>query len=113
MCGIVHDQIKATPRDVIAAHVDVFISMLPQSSHVEDVYLGPDGVLGHDGQQQEHRSGSRPVGFPHVMIDCSTITPSVALKVSRALGAVGGSKSATQCVDRIFEVYRIAWLASS
>lgn len=52
-------------------NVDVLISMLPASVHVETLYLGERGIL-------PHIKGST------LVIDCSTIAPSSAQKVSAA-----------------------------
>jgi 3-hydroxyisobutyrate dehydrogenase len=49
---------------------DVVISMLPASAHVEALYLDEDGLLDH----------IKPGIF---VIDCSTIAPATAIKVSK------------------------------
>ena len=59
-----------------AADVDVFISMLPAGRHVESLYLGAEGVLGHC------RPGT-------LLIDCSTIDPASARRVAEAAVAHG------------------------
>ncbi len=56
--------------------VDVFISMLPASVHVESLYLGEEGIL----------TGIDP---ETLVIDCSTIAPSSAKKVSEAAAERG------------------------
>ena len=55
---------------------EVVISMLPASRHVEDLYLGEDGIL-----------ASIPEGA--LVIDCSTIAPASARKVAAAAQARG------------------------
>ena len=54
-----------------AVNVDVLISMLPASAHVETLYLGEKGILPH-------------IKASTLVIDCSTIAPSSAQKVSAA-----------------------------
>ena len=78
-----------------AADVDVLISMLPASQHVEQLYLGEAGLL-----------ASLPTST--LVIDCSTISPEVAQRVSEAAaeksiamldapvsGGVGGAQAGT------------------
>jgi 2-hydroxy-3-oxopropionate reductase len=65
----------ANPCDV-AARADILITMLPDSPDVEDVVLGQDGVL------QGLRPGS-------LLVDMSTIMPSVARRVTEAVRASG------------------------
>jgi len=55
---------------------EVVISMLPASRHVEALYLGGEGLL-----------AAMPQGT--LVIDCSTIAPASALKVSQAAAARG------------------------
>ena len=75
--------------------VDVVISMLPASEHVEDLYLGDEGLL------TTIREGT-------LTIDCSTISPASSRKVSEVAaakkipmidapvsGGVGGAVGAT------------------
>lgn len=50
---------------------DVIISMLPASKHVESLYLGDDGLLQH-------------IAEGALVIECSTIAPQSAIKVSQA-----------------------------
>jgi 2-hydroxy-3-oxopropionate reductase len=64
-----------SPRDV-AAQCDVLITMLPNSPDVEQVALGPDGIV------EGARSGL-------IYIDMSTISPIVSRKVGEALAARG------------------------
>jgi 3-hydroxyisobutyrate dehydrogenase len=59
-----------------ARHVDVVITMLPNSPDVEAVYLGPVGVL----------EGSRK-GL--TCVDMSTIDPAITRRVGERLAAVG------------------------
>ncbi|XP_022845847.1 probable 3-hydroxyisobutyrate dehydrogenase, mitochondrial isoform X2 [Olea europaea var. sylvestris] len=64
---------KESPVEVAKAS-DVVITMLPSSSHVLDVYTGPNGLL-HGGD------GLRPWLF----IDSSTIDPQTSRKISVAI----------------------------
>jgi 2-hydroxy-3-oxopropionate reductase len=64
-----------SPRDV-ASDSDVVITMLPDSPDVEAVYFGDDGVL----------AGARP---GQLLIDMSSIAPSVARSVSSAARDLG------------------------
>ena len=59
-----------------AKRSDLLVTMLPSSSHVETVYLGPGGVL-------EGMSAGR------LCIDMSTIDPAVSRRVAAALQARG------------------------
>ncbi|ARU58811.1 MAG: 3-hydroxyisobutyrate dehydrogenase [Pseudomonadales bacterium] len=68
-----HVAISAT--DAIQ-NVDVIISMLPSSPHVESLYSGPDGLL------------ASITGKP-LIIDCSTIAPDCARRVSKAAADKG------------------------
>jgi len=65
----------ASPKDV-AAQCDVLVTMLPNSPDVEQVALGPDGII----------EGARR-GL--VYADMSTISPIVSQKVGKALEARG------------------------
>jgi 2-hydroxy-3-oxopropionate reductase len=65
----------ATPREV-AERSDVIITMLPDSPDVEAVYRGSDGVLAGV------RSG-------HLLIDMSTIAPTVARSLALNAGDLG------------------------
>lgn len=60
----------------VAARSDIVITMLPDSPDVEDVVLGQDGVL----------HGLRPGSL---LVDMSTIMPSVARRVTEAVRARG------------------------
>lgn len=87
-------EVKASAAE--AAHdVDVLISMLPASQHVENLYLGGDGLL-----------ASLPKST--LVIDCSTISPETARRVNEAAveqginmidapvsGGVGGAQAGT------------------
>jgi 2-hydroxy-3-oxopropionate reductase len=64
-----------SPKDV-AAQCDVLITMLPNSPEVEQVALGPNGII----------EGARR-GL--IFIDMSTISPIVSQKVGKALEAKG------------------------
>ncbi|MFZ6718813.1 3-hydroxyisobutyrate dehydrogenase [Undibacterium sp. Ji49W] len=55
---------------------DIVISMLPASRHVENLYLGDDGILPH-------------IVNGALIIDCSTIAPQSAKKVAQAAAARG------------------------
>ena len=59
-----------------AKEVEVLISMLPASKHVEGLYLGEGGLLAHANPQT-------------LLIDCSTISPKVAQAVAAAATAKG------------------------
>ncbi len=59
-----------------ATAVDVLISMLPASQHVESLYLGDSGLL-----------TSLPKDT--LVIDCSTISPESARKVNEAAASLG------------------------
>jgi 2-hydroxy-3-oxopropionate reductase len=65
----------ASPKDV-AAQCDVLITMLPNSPEVEQVALGPNGII----------EGARR-GL--IFADMSTISPIVSKKVGKALEAKG------------------------
>jgi len=67
----------ASPKDV-AAQCDVLITMLPNSPEVEQVALGPNGII----------EGARR-GL--IVIDMSTISPIVSQKIGKALEAKGGA----------------------
>jgi 3-hydroxyisobutyrate dehydrogenase len=64
-------QVAASPKEV-ASNSDVVITMVGDSPDVRSVVLGPDGVI----------EGARP---GTVVIDMSTITPSVAREIAAAL----------------------------
>ncbi|QWD73677.1 3-hydroxyisobutyrate dehydrogenase [Polynucleobacter sp. TSB-Sco08W16] len=59
-----------------AKNVDVLISMLPASRHVEGLYLGDSGLLANTYPQT-------------ILVDCSTISPKVAQAVASAAQAKG------------------------
>jgi len=65
----------ASPKDV-AAQCDVLITMLPNSPEVEQVALGPNGII----------EGARR-GL--IFIDMSTISPIVSQKIGKALETKG------------------------
>ena len=66
-------QVCTNAKDV-TVNVDVLISMLPASVHVENLYLDPEsGILKHIQPQT-------------LVIDCSTIAPASTRKVSLAAG---------------------------
>ena len=67
----------ATPKEV-AERTDVVITMLPDSPDVEQVYLGEDGVI----------VGARA---GQLLIDMSSIAPSVARSVFDAASGVGAA----------------------
>ncbi|TQS41915.1 2-hydroxy-3-oxopropionate reductase [Cryptosporangium phraense] len=64
-----------TPKQ-IAEQVDLVLTMLPNSPHVQDVALGPDGIV-HGAH----------AGLVHV--DMSSIAPGVARRVGAELGRSG------------------------
>lgn len=55
---------------------EVVVSMLPASQHVESLYLGEAGLLGHIPKQA-------------IIMDCSTIAPESARKVAHAAALLG------------------------
>jgi 3-hydroxyisobutyrate dehydrogenase len=71
-----HGAAAATSARDTLAGADVVISMLPASQHVEALYLGPEGIL-----------PMIPDGA--LVVDCSTIAPAIAKKVSAAVTARG------------------------
>ncbi|CAM8900445.1 unnamed protein product [Rhodiola kirilowii] len=62
--------IKESPAE-LADSSDVVITMLPSSSHVIDVYTGPNGLLNNESHMR-----------PRIFIDSSTIDPQTSRKVS-------------------------------
>lgn len=60
----------------IAAKADIVITMLPDSPDVEDVVLGPEGLLAHGRPDQ-------------LVMDMSTIAPATTDRVSAALREAG------------------------
>jgi 2-hydroxy-3-oxopropionate reductase len=70
----------ASPRQV-AEQSDVIITMLPDSPDVEQVALGPDGLI------EDARPGL-------IWVDMSTIAPAVAVRVATALAERGA-----RCLD--------------
>ncbi len=69
-----------SPREV-AENSDVVISMLPDSPDVQEVALGPGGII-------------EGVSRDDIYIDMSTIAPSVALEVGGAM-----AKKGVRCLD--------------
>lgn len=67
----------ATPREA-AERSEVVVTVLPATPHVEQVYLGADGIV----------HGLKPGA---ITIDCSTISPVTARRVAAAVAARGGS----------------------
>ncbi|HEY5788825.1 MAG TPA: 2-hydroxy-3-oxopropionate reductase [Microlunatus sp.] len=67
--------VAATPRE-IAEQVDVVITMLPNSPHVREVALGPEGIVdgAHDGL---------------LLVDMSSIDPLVAREIHDGLAEYG------------------------
>lgn len=65
------------PR-VVAAAVQIVITMLPSNPHVRQVYMGDKGILSEGGA----RSGS-------LLIDCSTCEPAVCKEVAQAANKRG------------------------
>nr|XP_002130423.1 3-hydroxyisobutyrate dehydrogenase, mitochondrial-like [Ciona intestinalis] len=87
-------QIVSSPSEV-AKHSTQIITMLPNSSHVQEVYLGSEGIL------QSVQAGS-------ILIDSSTIDPAVSQNVAKqselksatyldapVSGGVGAAQAAT------------------
>ncbi|MGI6367086.1 MAG: 2-hydroxy-3-oxopropionate reductase [Anaerolineae bacterium] len=68
--------IAASSSQEAAAQCDIFISMVPDSPHVEAVYLGENGVL----------VGARP---DTLLLDMSSISPVMAIKVAKAAAEHG------------------------
>ncbi|XP_052202010.1 probable 3-hydroxyisobutyrate dehydrogenase, mitochondrial isoform X7 [Diospyros lotus] len=66
---------KDSPSEVAEAS-DIVITMLPSSTHVLDVYNGPNGLL-HNGN----------ILRPWLFIDSSTIDPQTSRKLSEAVSA--------------------------
>jgi len=60
----------------VAKRSDLVVTMLPSSSHVETVYLGPNGVL-------------EAVARGRLCVDMSTIDPAVSRRVAAALAERG------------------------
>ena len=67
--------VAASAKDAVNG-VEIVISMLPASRHVEALYLGESGLLPHI-----------PKGT--LVIDCSTIAAQTAITVSKAANALG------------------------
>ncbi len=67
---------KAGSSKEAAAQADIVISMVPDSPHVEAVYLREDGVL----------AGAKP---GTLLLDMSTISPVTAIKVAQEAAAKG------------------------
>jgi 3-hydroxyisobutyrate dehydrogenase len=105
----------ATSANAAADGVDIVISMLPASRHVEGLYLGDKGLLANANPRA-------------ILIDCSTISPKVAQAVASEAKAkgfvmvdapvsggtagaqagtltfmVGGESSAVECIRPILE----------
>jgi 2-hydroxy-3-oxopropionate reductase len=57
-------------------HADLAITMLPDTTHVEEVVLGPDGILAHP-----------PAG--RVLVEMSTISPQATRQMNAALAKAG------------------------
>ncbi|KAL3677756.1 hypothetical protein R1sor_020712 [Riccia sorocarpa] len=74
---------KADSPKEIAERSDVVITMLPASSHVEEVYTGSNGLLSSS-------AGLRP----SVLIDCSTIDPQTSRTLATKVGTCRLSASA-------------------
>jgi 3-hydroxyisobutyrate dehydrogenase len=63
---------KSVSAAEAAKQADLVVTMLPSSSHVESVYLGPGGV-------------AESIGAGRLCIDMSTIEPAVSQRVAEAL----------------------------
>ena len=68
----------AASANAAAKDVDVLITMLPASKHVEGLYLGDAGLLANANPKT-------------ILIDCSTISPKVAQSVASAAKTKGFS----------------------
>ena len=68
----------AASANAAAKDVDVLITMLPASKHVEGLYLGDAGLLANANPKT-------------ILIDCSTISPNVAQSVASAAKTKGFS----------------------
>ncbi len=77
----------ASPADV-ARRATRIVTMLPDSPDVERVMEGPDGIFGVLPEASEG-SGSPPGQMPYVLIDMSTIAPSVARRLAAGAKALG------------------------
>ena len=69
-----------SPKEV-AENSDIVVTMLPDSPDVEEVALGPGGII-------------EGVSKGDIYVDMSTIAPSVALKVGKAMAGKG-----VRCLD--------------
>ncbi|KAG6554178.1 hypothetical protein Mapa_004094 [Marchantia paleacea] len=74
---------KAKSPHELAERSDVIITMLPASSHVEEVYTGANGLL-------SEVQGIRP----SLLIDCSTIDPQTSRVLATKVGHCKLSKNA-------------------
>lgn len=72
---VAHGATAATSPAAVAAAAGTVITMLPSSPHVRSVYQGEAGILSKSQGQ--------------LLIDCSTIEPSVAKEVAAAAAAKG------------------------
>jgi 3-hydroxyisobutyrate dehydrogenase len=68
--------VAGTSAADVAKRTDLVVTMLPSSSHVEAVYLGPAGVC-------------ETIGAGRLCVDMSTIDPAVSRRVASALGERG------------------------
>lgn len=81
--------VKETPMEIAEAS-DIVITMLPSSTHVMDVYMGPNGLL--------HSSSSLR---PRLFIDSSTIDPLVSRKLSLSVSGCA-LKENLDCQEKPF-----------
>ncbi|XP_048490583.1 probable 3-hydroxyisobutyrate dehydrogenase, mitochondrial isoform X2 [Beta vulgaris subsp. vulgaris] len=81
--------VKETPMEIAEAS-DVVITMLPSSTHVMDVYMGPNGLL--------HSSSALQ---PWLFIDSSTIDPLTSRKISLSVSGCA-LKEKLDCQEKPF-----------
>ena len=62
----------------VSEHADVVITMLPANAHVEEVYLGPQGLLSASSQLK-----------PKIFLDSSTIDPNLSRQIAKKAASKG------------------------
>lgn len=62
----------------VSEHADVVITMLPANAHVEEVYLGPQGLLSASSQLK-----------PKIFLDSSTIDPNLSRQIAKKASSKG------------------------
>ncbi|HXE44601.1 MAG TPA: NAD(P)-binding domain-containing protein [Conexibacter sp.] len=80
----------ASPREV-AERAQITISILSDSPDVAEVYRRPDGVLAGVTSRGRDRLRSRERETPPVLVDMSTIAPSVARELAAEAAARGAA----------------------